>query len=123
MTLDFATQIYLDIHQLLKGQASVGADDLQTYVKACKETLEKHFEFQADLNVVNGSQEKLDEPLRMIPEVLDSWLVKDDFGKLQTNDVCITTISYACWNTDYNIVDQCGHSKTNPVLPSFSERI
>lgn len=104
MALDFAAQIHLDIQQCLRGQSAVGVVDLQTYVLACKGSLSQNFEFHANLRVENWPREN-DQPLRMISEVMERWLLEDAYAELKAKNVCISTSSYTCWNADFEIVD------------------
>lgn len=90
MAFDFAAQIYLDIQQCLRGQSAVGVVDLQTYVMVCKESLNQNFEFHANLSIENWPREN-DQPLRMISEVMERWLLKDAYGELKVKSVCLST--------------------------------
>jgi len=88
MTLDFAAQIHLDIQQCLRGRSAVGAVDLRTYVMVCKESLNQNFEFHANLRIENWPREN-DQPLRMISEVMERWLLEDAYSKLKAKNVCL----------------------------------
>ncbi|OAG04281.1 uncharacterized protein CC84DRAFT_1206013 [Paraphaeosphaeria sporulosa] len=86
MALDFAAQIHLDIQQCLRGQSAMGAVDLKIYVMACKGSLNQNFEFHANLRVENWPREN-DQPLRMISEVMERWLLKDTYGELKAKNL------------------------------------
>lgn len=92
MALDFAAQVDLDIQHCLRGHSEVGIVDLQTYAVVGKGSLDQNFEFHANLRVQNWPRGN-DQPLKMISDVMERWLLKDAYGDLKAKNVCLSTSS------------------------------
>jgi hypothetical protein len=86
LTLDFASQIHLDIRQVLRSKPEMAWSNLQTYAFSSKASLEQNMSFHKNLKIKTWPKQN-DFCLQAIMHKTTTWVERDNFQDIKQKTV------------------------------------